>query len=387
MELKPLYWNFDGLDVAFQGRIPEALVAALHDAKEKAQETRSPVLVEWNREPMHVAESGAKGGYAFRCDTGPVGATWFFSKNQNPENWNIRVSAKSSALASLGLDGFRNELVRFLAAIGAEVRQESISRVDFCMDFLANDIETVTGEPFVLDPTAFVIHSHMSRADHDDDAGMRMHGVSGRYSSVTCGKMPGWQIIVYEKSREVRLKQKIVWWDHWNTARADRELPHLNGDETIWRVEIRAGKNQLKDRWGIRTWDDLDKKLGDLVMLAVRSARYAIINPHNKDRSRWKNHPLWDAVADTCQTALRDMTNGLCPDGVIEVERGKKAFELRKQIEGLVASCVAVNGFPTDAMSVEDAIGNIAGNLVRNERERFEEAMARAFDKYRFVTL
>ncbi len=385
MELKPFYWNFDGLDVAFQGRIPEPLVNALHDAKEQAQETQGPALVEWRGEPMHVAESGAKGGYAYRCDTGPVGATWFFSKNQNPENWNIRVSAKSSALASMGFEGYRNELTRFLDAIGADVRNESISRVDFCMDFLASDIEAATGEPFILDPTAFVIHSHMSRADHDDDAGMRMHGVSGRYSSVTCGKMPGWQVIVYEKSREVRSKQKPVWWAHWNAARKSLKLPPLTGDETIWRVELRAGKDHLKDRWGLRSWGDLDEKYGDLIMLATQSARYAIINPNNKDRSRWKNHPVWDAVTKTCQSALRDMTNGLCPDGVIEVEREKKALEITTQLEGLVPSVIELNGYPTDVMSVKDAIGNIAGNLVRHGRKRFDEGRKRAHDKYRFV--
>jgi hypothetical protein len=160
---------------------------------------------------MHVAETGAPGGYAYRCDTGPTGAIWFFSKNQKATNWNIRVSMRSNALASMGLGAVRAELYRFLEAIGAAVGGESISRVDYCQDFLADEIAEATGTPFVLVPDAFVMHSHTSRSDHADDAGMKMHGVSGRYTSVTCGAVTGRQIIVYDKSTEVRRKQKHEW--------------------------------------------------------------------------------------------------------------------------------------------------------------------------------
>ncbi|MDO8605587.1 MAG: hypothetical protein Q7R40_03540 [Phaeospirillum sp.] len=67
-------------------------IAVLTAGVDEARETRAAVLVEWNGEPMHVAESGAPGGYAFICDTGPTGATWFFSRNQKPSNWGIRVA-------------------------------------------------------------------------------------------------------------------------------------------------------------------------------------------------------------------------------------------------------------------------------------------------------
>jgi hypothetical protein len=316
MSLKPFYWNFDGLDVTFQGRIPPALVEKLEETKAEAITTRAAVLLEWQDEPMHVGESGAKGGYAFRCDTGPTGATWFFSRNQNPANWNIRVSAKSSALASMGLGGVRAEMYRFLSAIGADVIDASISRVDYCLDFLASDIEAATGEPFTLTPTAFVMHSHTSRADHDDDASIAMRGVSGRYSSVTCGKMPGRQVILYEKSREVRQKQKPEWWAHWNAARTRQNLPPLDGKETIWRLELRAGKTHLKDRWGIRTWADLDSKLGDLYARTLTDIRYTIPNPTDSERCRWPDHPLWQAARDTIATDLHEMTTGAEPDAV-----------------------------------------------------------------------
>lgn len=385
MSLKPFYWNFDGLDVTFQGRIPQAMVERLEEAKAEAVATRAPVLLEWQDEPMHVGESGAKGGYAFRCDTGPTGMTWFFSRNQNPANWNIRVSAKSNALASLGLGGVRAEMHRFLSTIGAEIKNASISRVDYCLDFLASDIEAVTGGAFTLTPMAFVMHSHTSRADHDDDGGMSMHGVSGRYTSVTCGKMPGRQIILYEKSREVRQKQKREWWAHWNAARTRQNLPPLSGDETIWRLELRAGKKHLKERWGIRTWADLDNKLGDLYARALADIRYTIPNRSDSERCRWPDHPLWEAVHHSITADLCEMTTGAEPNVVKEVKREQLRQVMEAQIQGLAATYSLAAGIGPNAATLPDNLATMIRRHLGTNPDRFEASLLKSARKYRFI--
>lgn len=385
MSLKPFYWNFDGLDVTFQGRIPQAMVDRLEEAKAEAVATKANALLEWQGEPMHVGESGAKGGYAFRCDTGPIGMTWFFSRNQKPDNWNIRVSAKSNALASMGLGGVRAEMHRFLSAIGTTVRDASISRVDYCLDFLASDIGTATGEAFTLNPTAFVMHSHTSRADHDDDGGMSMHGVSGRYTSVTCGKMPGRQVILYEKSREVRQKQKREWWSHWNAARTRQNLPPLSGDETIWRLELRAGKAHLKDRWDIRAWADLDTKLGDLYARALADIRYTIPNLSDSERCRWLDHPLWVAVRDTIAADLCEMATGAEPGVVKEVTRAQLQQVMEAQIQGLAATYTIAAGLDADADSVAAEMAAMVHAHIRTAPHRFDASRAKSAKRYRFM--
>lgn len=383
--LKPFYWNFDGLDVAFQGAIPPALVDVLEKAKAEAQTSRAPVLVEWQGEPMHVAESGAKGGYAYRCDTGPTGATWFFSKNQNSANWNVRVSVKSSALASRGLGGVRGDLYRFLKAIGTLVGNASVSRVDYCMDFLASDIEAATCVPFALDPAAFVMHSHTSRADHDDNAGIQMHGISGRYTSVTCGKMPGRQVIVYDKSAEVRMKQKPEWWAHWNAARQRQGLEALEGDERIWRVELRAGKTHLKERWGITSWAELDDKLGDMFKRALADIRYAVPSATDGERFRWGNHALWDAVARTVANDLAEMTTGAEPGVVKIIGREQLAATIEAMVKGLVGTWSVANGIGPSA----DALAAEAARMIRDHIERdtakFQASRERSARRYRFI--
>lgn len=385
MELRPFYWNFDGLDVTFQGRIPQGLVDLLEEAKAEAQNTRAPVLVEWQGEAMHVAESGAKGGYAYRCDTGPTGATWFFSRNQVSTNWNIRVSAKSSALAVMGLGGVRAELYRFLDVLDAKPRAASIARVDYCMDFLADNIGAATGVPFALDPCAFVMHSHTSRADQDDDAGMQMHGVSGRYTSVTCGKMPGRQVIVYDKSREVRMKQKPEWWAHWNAARQRQGLPALAGDERIWRVELRAGKAHLKERWAIVSWAELDDKLGDLFAKALDDVRYTTPSNTDCERFRWPTHPLWDAVRDTVIRDLAEMTSGAAPGVVKEVRREQLAQTTEAMVKGLVATWSVATGREPDADVLAAEAARMVREHVKWDAAKFRASRERSSARYRFI--
>jgi len=383
--LKPIYWNFDGLDVSFQGAIPPDMAEPLEKARLAAQANRSSELLEWHGEKMHVAESGARGGYAYRCDTGPIGATWFFSRNQSLIGWNIRVSVKSNALACLGLGKVRAELYRFLAAIGAKAASESISRVDYCMDFLASDIEAITGQCFALNPTAFVMHSHMSRMDIETEGDKRSHGVSGRYSSVTCGKMPGRQIIIYDKTQEISARRKPEWWQHWDAARIRHGHPPLTRQERVWRVEFRAGKEHLKNRWGITTWAQLDDKLGDLFAAAARQIRYTSPNANDAERFRWPNHPLWDAIENTIAYDLAEMMTGATPNAVKEIHRQQLAATMEQQLLGLLPGLTMSTGTPPDTESVSQATDALVRNYLETSPDRFQAGLERSARKYRLI--
>ena len=85
--MKVLYRGFDGLDVAFQGRVPFELVSDLEEAKDRAVKEKQAAMLDYRGIRMFVAETGARGGYAFRCDTGPDGATWFFKRPSPGDPW------------------------------------------------------------------------------------------------------------------------------------------------------------------------------------------------------------------------------------------------------------------------------------------------------------
>ena len=197
-----LHAGFDGLDIALKARPGPELVEFLEEAKAFAEEFRQDVATAFNGLRLSVGATGARGGYAYRFDTGPMGATWFAKKPKEGDPWGIRLSVKSRPLALLGLDRVREEIDATCATLGLRYPADgvSIGRVDFAVDILAPD--------FALDPTGFVIHARTNRKAHTDLAEMESNGPSGRYTSVTLGKMPGRQVILYDKREEVRKKHK-----------------------------------------------------------------------------------------------------------------------------------------------------------------------------------
>ena len=73
-----LHHGFDGLDFAYNGFVTERVAAVLEVARNQASDKMESKLVVFIGVPLLIADSGSRGGYRYRADTGPVGANWFF---------------------------------------------------------------------------------------------------------------------------------------------------------------------------------------------------------------------------------------------------------------------------------------------------------------------
>lgn len=371
-----LHRGFDGLDVAFQGRIPPDFLFVLEEAKVRAIQDMQSVMTSHRNVPLEVAETGARGGYAFRCDTGPFGATWFFKKPKAGDPWGVRVSVKSLALALYGLGGVRARLYEFMERLGiaAPLGGESIGRIDYAVDILAPG--------FVLVPDNFVMHSHANRADHCEPDPMVRHGTSGRVTSVTVGRMPNRQIIIYDKRKEVVDKRKVHWWKIWNVGREQRGEPLLDPKDRhgsqVWRVELRAGKEHLKRCWGGKKWQDLDDKLGSLLLKALDDIRYATPTA-DTNRSRWPDHPMWNLVHREVGGDLFEMMCPLDPNAIKEVLRREYKAMLGSQLRGLSAPYAVACGLsPSDADKVPAMIERDLRHQIATHSDDFQGRMERA---------
>ena len=74
---------------------------------------------------------------------------------------------------------------------------------------------------------------------------------------VTLGKQPGQQVIVYDKTAQVKAARKHWWFDVWRLNKSMK-------DHKVWRIEVRAGKKCLKEKWNISKFDDLEASLGNI---------------------------------------------------------------------------------------------------------------------------
>jgi hypothetical protein len=376
-----LYAGFDGLDVAFQGCIPIAAVDDLDDAKDRAQQSKRAAYVEIGGFKGHVAETGAKGGFAFCVDTGDMGFTWFFAKNQNHERWNIRVSCKSATLAACGFDGTVKRMYQELDAIGATVLEERIGRVDFAIDW------RVPGD-FRLDPERFAMHGTTKADMHG--AEITEHWQARKCTGINIGKMPGRQISIYDKRRDIVAKRKAEWWSIWGI---DREEFEASGDQ-IYRIEVRAGKKHLKEQWGILTWSDLQDKLGDVYAHAFMRIRYKECRwGEGENVSRVDDDAWWDKAREIIQENLFEWSCGTEPGVVKQVMEDQQKATIASQIIGLSANfAVLANVSEGELEYLPGVIASMISNSFGQDLEEreegkqaFAEKMQKVFRRYEII--
>lgn len=375
-EYRVLHRGWDSLDVAVQGALPGVALAALREAKARAVQAAESVYVELEGVPCHVAETGARGGYAFRIDTGPAGELWTIKDNPDPQQWNIRVSVRAAQLAVDGYAEVKAALYARLKQWGAVVLSESVARVDFAVDFEAPE--------FLLRPDDFVCHSRATVAEHGrmipragDEADMAVSYKGRRPSSVTVGKMPGRQVIVYDKRREVLTTGgKSFWFDVWGTTRD--ECP------PVWRVEVRAGKNHLKD-WRITTFADLEERGGDMMNATMQAVR--LIRPGGTDSNvtRAALHPLWQQAAAIVADAMADHVCGAERGRIVEGRREELRTMYGQQVIGLATGYAVTAGLSLAeavdrlAAEVADEITAYVDGRSRDFRRKFDRATRRLF--------
>jgi hypothetical protein len=233
------------------------------------------------------------------------------------------------------------------------------------------------------------MHSSTGWKRHSDTEENVESGKSGRVTSVTIGKMPGRQVIVYDKRAEIIANRKLAWWEIWNAGRQRDGLgpPIRDNPRThaVWRVEIRAGKDDLKGRWKITSWSDLNNKFGDLVALTLGKIRHTSPNGDG-NRSRWPQSPLWLAVHEEVNQSLLEMRSYVSPQKLKVVQRGAHVQMLLGQITGLQIAVAAIERIPSAALPAYAASGGeqLAARI-QSDPEHFARKLAVAAARYHVI--
>lgn len=379
MTITFLYQGFDGLDLAYRGEIRAEFAEILEDARNRACDSRTPQLVSLNGIAMHVKETGARGGYRYGCDTGPLGATWFFAKPRGRNNWGVRVSIKSAPLALMGIDKALASIEEIITALtsGFQPDKVSLSRVDYALDYWIDE--------FTLIPDCIVMPGRMKR--HADREASEV-GYSGRLNSIRVGKMPGRQVAVYDKRTDALTKSKTYWWDIWNaqlTISGHSAISAESTKEKIWRVELRAGKSFLKEDCDIRTWEDFKARGASMFARIAKEVRYAVPTG-DPNRSRWPSHPLWIDVTARITAGLKDDPGRVPIDRFSELARDELVDRLDQQILGCCASlAVALKIEDVEISDLEHLIANRIARQIADAPSRFREKITAAADRHHFL--
>lgn len=371
--------GFDGLDIALKTTPPDALITRLTDAQEFATWGRSDHWTSFNGIRMRVAESGGRGGYKFRFSTGPDGATWFVKEPHPGDPWGVRVSFNSRGLALKGLEATRRELEETCHKLGLVIDPDGvrIGRVDFAVD--------VFDPHFDLVPEHFVMHARTRRKTHADLDHMQTHGPSGRFTSVTIGKQPGRQVIVYDKREEVLEKNKVEWPMIWSKNLEKMGRAALNPDDPalsqVWRVELRLGKKALRERAEIKGWASFYENLEAEMLKLVHDV--SLRSPTgDTNRSRWPLHPLWRVTLDVLEKGIFDHVADVAPEEVADMNLRDKQLEFERSIASFAVTLAVLYGcrieqFDHFLLTLPKRILNFLHRHPNDLQDRFAKAQSK----------
>jgi hypothetical protein len=240
-----------------------------------------------------------------------------------------------------GIDYVRNDIGLMLRALGCTVPNDGVSirRVDYAIDF--HDTS------FVLDPYDFVTHSQTKSSTYLELSDARMNGRSGRVSSVTFGKMPGRQVIVYDKREEAMTKNKLEWFFIWDTAMEHAGRKPLDfsdpAESRVWRAELRLAKRALRDRAGIKGWDSLYTNLAAEFQQLTHDIELRV--PSDSDaRTDWNVHPNWEVLRDVLANDLFEHETEIDEAALTAEDLRHKQNEFLKLTAGHAVTFAALEG-------------------------------------------
>jgi len=388
--MKRIYQNFDKLDVAFQGAFPNHILDVLETAKREAQQKNEPALAYIGKDEIKVKvkQTGSSQGYTYLFNTGPDGEDWSVVKSQDTSRWNIHVSVSSMGLALHGYEAVKKRIywlldtfeVKAPTVINPETGQffvepvEAIGRVDYCIDFMTDYFE-----PTYENLIGYRLKKKRLNGTFSAD------GTSKKNETLMAGKLPNRQVILYDKVQEVKAKpaEKSYWWDIW-------DIDPKTFKKQIWRVEARAGKRELKEYWNIYSFDDLETKIGDVMAFILSKYRYAIPNPHDRNKARWKNAPFWDEAIATVKKRLEAYSSDADRGKIIRGTWEEKRNMFLNNVKGNAINLAALLGIEmTEFPNIFDHLKEEALNELQNEKCAVElyRKFIRAQERYSFLNI
>lgn len=136
------------------------------------------------------------------------------------------------------------------------------------------------------------------------------------------------------------------WLAIWNAALKAEGKPPLDlkdrNSSQVWRFEIRLGSKQLRNKFAMRSWQDVRDTIGDAFTDSLKRIRYCIPTP-DANRARWPTHGLWQQFEAVINEGLQQNRAGVLPGDVIHANRMAKMRELDALLSGLFITRAAIS--------------------------------------------
>ncbi|MCV6602640.1 MAG: hypothetical protein OIF54_13960 [Cohaesibacter sp.] len=375
-----LHSGFDGLKFTLTTDIPAKLREELLSAKAHAKETLGDCVLEFGDITLNVTNKGARG---FTAHTGDHGAVWLFQDPEDriPNNPGITVDFRAFGLALGGLKGAERHFRDCMSAFGIPYveTQLRVARADFAMDYLAPWFEP--------DREALVVPPGTKVTEYTGIAETATVSSGARVIGLRAGAIANRQLAIYDKRAEIIQQNKMGWLPIWNAALEAQNKPVLDLKDRdasqVWRFEMRLGSKQLRNRFEIRSWQDVHNIIGDAFNDALSRMRYAVPTT-DSNRARWPVHGLWRQFEDVIGNDLHENCVGVLPCDVIKANRMAKMRELDTQLLGLFVTRAAISGVSAEEFAeFMNTHVDALERLTAEHPQPIAERIAKSYAKYR----
>jgi hypothetical protein len=356
--------GIDSYQEAWNWTISMQLEQALERAQGEAKAAHEPVLATIMGVPGMVAEGGARGGKRWTFKT----ADFLFMFGSPKADWQISVRYLSAGLWQTGMPALRYRASIILARFACRPRGDDaakwcrVSRLDYAFDFHSPCFTTEIGPEMMR---AIVAHSSCKvrlrgQKETEPEIPWEVIGTSLRMETLTIGSIRNLQLQIYDKTTEIREASGKEWMRDMWAAHLDGEV--LNRD--VWRLEVRIGKEFLKNR-NLRTRDDVDAALPRLLIEGILSRRVTVPDASDSNKRRWPVHPIWSECAR--------LSNGdaFMPIGRVVTMRRSEYIEQMERQAGGVARVLSVARYgDLDHKKVPEILETVRGKLQEDGSNR-----------------
>lgn len=224
----------------------------------RQSKSRKPSLIKLGTEEFMLAGHGTGSGYPFLMENEAFSIQ--FGEFNNPSFF---VTFRSIALWHQSAQGLHERFLAWAESVKLRSYQpEKLSRVDFTFDY------------------------HLPVIDFDEDnfvssfAKDNQHRKNRKVQTFRLGE-GDLGLRIYNKCDEIQESSAKTWfYELWGM------------EQDVWRIEWQARKAWLR-LVGIRTFEDLKDRQGDLLRVLVNDHTTLRIKTDDSNRSRWPLHPLW----------------------------------------------------------------------------------------------
>lgn len=224
---------------------------------------RKPKDIKLGCEEFLLAAHGTGSGYPFLIENDTFSIE--FGEFNNP---NFFVTFRSIALWHYGALNLHQRFLKWADSVGCTpYKAETLSRVDFTFDYILTEID--------FDEDNFVTVA-VKDIQYRKDRKVQTFDFGAGDTKLR----------VYNKCDEIIEKSAKTWfYGIWGV------------DHDVWRIEWQIRKDRLRTV-GIRTFEDLRERQGDLLRILVKDHTTLRIKSDDSNRSRWSMYPLWQDLIE-----------------------------------------------------------------------------------------